>query len=95
MAVVKTVVVDPILVGIGEFTTHFSLPILVVGLGCSLGVRGFDPWPYIYIYIHIHIYVYTYRGVGPFCRNRHPRMASLVETHTGVLFEGTVCFGAF
>ena len=21
-------------------------PILVVGLGCSLGVRDFDPWPY-------------------------------------------------
>ena len=37
--VVKTVVVDPILVGIGEFVTHFRLPILVVGLGCSLRVR--------------------------------------------------------
>ena len=21
-------------------------PILVVGLGCSKGVRGFDPWPF-------------------------------------------------
>ena len=29
---VKTVVVDPILVGIGEFTTQYRLPILVVGL---------------------------------------------------------------
>ena len=43
--VVKTVLVDPILVGIGEFTTHFRLPILVVGLGCSLGVWDFCPWP--------------------------------------------------
>ena len=24
---------------VGEFTTHFRLPILVVGLGCSLAVR--------------------------------------------------------
>ena len=23
-------------------------PILVVGLGCSLGVRAFDPWPYFW-----------------------------------------------
>ena len=36
--VVNTVKRDPISVGIGEFTTHFRLPILVVGLGCSLGV---------------------------------------------------------
>ena len=33
------------LVGIGEFTTLIFEPILVVGLGCSLGVRAFDPWP--------------------------------------------------
>ena len=35
----QTVLVDPIL--LSEFTTHFRLPILVVGLGlgCSLGVR--------------------------------------------------------
>ena len=32
--------------GIGEFT-HFRLPILVVGLGCSLGGRGVDPWPHV------------------------------------------------
>ena len=25
---------------------HILEPILVVGLGCSLGVRDFDPWPY-------------------------------------------------
>ena len=25
--------------GVGEFTAHFRLPILVVGLGCSQGVR--------------------------------------------------------
>ena len=31
MAVVNTVLVDPIL-RVGEFTTHFRLPILVVGL---------------------------------------------------------------
>ena len=31
--VVKTVLVDPILVGIGEFTTHLRIPILVLGLG--------------------------------------------------------------
>ena len=30
---------------IGEFTTHFRLPNLVVGSGCSLGVQDFDPWP--------------------------------------------------
>ena len=24
---------------------HILEPILVVGLGCSLGVRDFDPWP--------------------------------------------------
>ena len=35
----RTVVVAPMLVGIGEFTTHSSFPVLVVGLGCSLGVR--------------------------------------------------------
>ena len=33
--VVKTVLGSHF--GIGEFTTHFRLPILVVGLGCSLG----------------------------------------------------------
>ena len=32
-SMVKTVL-DPTLVGIGEFTTHFRLPILVLGLGC-------------------------------------------------------------
>ena len=37
---------DPILVGLGEFTTHFRLPILMVGLGCSLQLRAFDPWPF-------------------------------------------------
>ena len=38
---------DPILWLVGEFTTHFRLPILVVGLGCSLdfGTGFFDPWP--------------------------------------------------
>ena len=30
---------------VGEFTTHFRLPILVVGLGCSLKLRAFEPWP--------------------------------------------------
>ena len=30
--------------GIGEFTTHFSRD-FSGGLGCSLGVTGFDPWP--------------------------------------------------
>ena len=30
--VVKTLLGYPILVGIGEFSTHFRLPILVVGL---------------------------------------------------------------
>ena len=30
---------------VGELTTHFRTGILVVGLGCSLGVRAFDPWP--------------------------------------------------
>ena len=39
---------------------HFGVgapPMLVDfswGLGCSLGVRDFDPWPHIYIYIYIH-----------------------------------------
>ena len=31
--VVETVLVDTILVGLGEFTTHFRFPSLVVGLG--------------------------------------------------------------
>ena len=31
---------------VGAFTTHVRLPILVVGLGCSLGGRGFDPDPH-------------------------------------------------
>ena len=35
------VVVRTVYFGVGEFTTHFS----VVGLGCSLGVQDFDPWP--------------------------------------------------
>ena len=35
---VKTAERDPILVG--EFTTHFGTHILVVGLGCALGVSG-------------------------------------------------------
>ena len=38
LAVVETK--GTILGGMGEFTTHFRLPILAVGLGCSLGV----PW---------------------------------------------------
>ena len=33
---VETVPGDPIVVGIGECTTHFRIPILVVGLRCSL-----------------------------------------------------------
>ena len=37
---VKTVLVDPILVGLGEFTTHFRLPILV-GIGMFTGGKGF------------------------------------------------------
>ena len=30
--------------GVGEFTTHFRLPFLAVGLGCSVGLR-FRCWP--------------------------------------------------
>ena len=42
--VVKTVLGSHF--GVGEFTAHFRLPILVVGLGCSLGGnRACDPWP--------------------------------------------------
>ena len=29
----------------GRCTTHFSL--LLSGLGCSLGIRDFDPWPHV------------------------------------------------
>ena len=37
----------PIL-GVGEFTTHFRLPILVWMGSRSLGAtRGFGPWPYV------------------------------------------------
>ena len=31
---------------VGEFTAKILEPVLVVGLGCSLKVRGFDPWPH-------------------------------------------------
>ena len=31
--------------GVGEFTTHFRT-FFSRGLGCSLGVRDFDPWPF-------------------------------------------------
>ena len=36
---------DPILGGLVKSPTILE-PILVVGLGCSLGVRGFDPQPH-------------------------------------------------
>ena len=39
LAVLKTKFWDPIVVGLGEFTTQFGTGILVFGLGCSLGVR--------------------------------------------------------
>ena len=31
--------------GVGEFTTHFRQ--FWWGLGCSLGVWAFDPWPFV------------------------------------------------
>ena len=33
--------------GFSEFTTHFRTYTVVVGFGCSLGIRNrdFDPWP--------------------------------------------------
>ena len=41
--VVKTVLGSQF--GVGEFTTHFGT-YFCGGLGCSLGVRDFDPWPF-------------------------------------------------
>ena len=33
----------------GRCTTHFSL--FLWGLGCSLGVRAFDPWPFCFEHV--------------------------------------------
>ena len=44
MAVVVKAVLGSHFGDFGEFTNHFRLPILVVGLGCLLGTnRAFDP----------------------------------------------------
>ena len=42
----KTLLVDPILVGLGEFT-QFGLPILVGLVDVRWYDLEFDPWPYL------------------------------------------------
>ena len=49
--------------GVGEFTTHFRLD-FSGGLGCSLGVRDFDPWPGGTTKQHAWAVPYPYRTAG-------------------------------
>ena len=40
-------------------------PILVVGFGCSLGVRfGFCPWPYLFVVLFCEVLEGTLFGAG-------------------------------
>ena len=53
MAVVKTVLVDPILVGLGGFTTHFRT--YLSGWDVHWGYDlNFDPWPYAKRWVKVH-----------------------------------------
>ena len=59
-------------------------PILVVGLGCSLGVRDFDPWPTRYLYQHQEMAVDENRSGIP-CW-----LVGEFTTHVGTYFSGWI-----
>ena len=48
---------------LGRCTTHLE-PILV-GLGCSLGVRDFDPWPHLITIVYLRIVIIQIRLTMP------------------------------
>ena len=61
----------------GRCTTHFSL--FSWGLGCSLGVRGFDPWP---CWINISLSFFRVDIATPADTHTHTHTLTHTHTHT-------------